>query len=476
MPISILMPALSPTMEAGKLAKWHVKEGDAVSSGDVIAEIETDKATMEVEAVDEGVIGKLVVKEGTDGVAVNATIALLLEEGESADALDDVDTGASAMSGPQPDELEQPESGRSGDGNDKTVALESSRDTGPDSVGSSGQSKILSAEKPVGSAEHNRLFASPLARRLAAASNIDLNLLRGSGPNGRIIKRDIEQAMASGAALEAGKVQPAGLKATELVASDSYAARVPGLPGGMSDEEIKALYDSGSYELVPHDNMRRIIAARLVESKLTIPHFYLTLDCELDNLLASRTRMNATAPQEGRNAFRLSVNDFIIKALAMALQQVPHANATWTRDAVLRHKSSDIGVAVAVEGGLFTPVIRHAELKSLSEISNEMKELGERARNKRLAPHEYQGGTTSISNLGMYGISKFDAVINPPHASILAVGRGEKRPVVKGEELQIATVMTVTLSCDHRVIDGALGAELLGAFKQFIEDPVTMLV
>lgn len=309
-----------------------------------------------------------------------------------------------------------------------------------------------------------RIFASPLAKRLAADAGIDLIMLSGSGPRGRIVKRDVLEAKTTGAT----SLQP--------VSSASAGGAGGTVVQPMADSQVLALYDQGSYEVVPHDTMRRTIATRLVQAKTTIPHFYLNVDCELDALLAARRRMNETAPKDGPNSFKLSVNDFIIKAMGMALQQVPGANATWTEQGMLLHQSSDIGVAVAIEGGLMTPIIRHAELKSLSEISNEMKSLAGRARERRLAPHEYQGGSTSISNLGMFGIKKFDAVINPPHASILAVGQGEMRPVVKDGGVVPVTMMSVTLSCDHRVVDGALGAELLSAFKGFIEDPVTMLV
>lgn len=309
-----------------------------------------------------------------------------------------------------------------------------------------------------------RIFASPLAKRLAANAGIDLELISGTGPHGRIVKRDVQEA------------EKNGVQLTQLtkVPSESSGGALAIRP--MADDQVLALFEKGTYEITPHDNMRRTIATRLVQAKTTIPHFYLDIDCELDALLAARKRMNETSPKDGPNAYKLSVNDFIIKALGMALQQVPDANAVWTEQGMLKAQSSDIGVAVAVEGGLFTPIIRHAELKSLSEISNEMKSLAARARERRLAPHEYQGGTTSISNLGMFGIKKFDAVINPPHATILAVGQGEKRPIVKGDAIVPVTVMSVTLSCDHRVVDGALGAELLEAFKRFIEDPVTMLV
>lgn len=314
-------------------------------------------------------------------------------------------------------------------------------------------------------AAHDRILASPLARRLARQAGLALEALSGSGPHGRIIKRDIEAALASGTVKQADS----GMAHREVATAPHPAAALP-------DDKILALYDKGSYELVPHDKMRRVIAERLTIAKQTIPHYYLSIDCRLDELIRARERMNAAAPADGPRSYKLSVNDFIIKAMALALQEVPAANATWTDAGMLRHKYSDVGVAVAIEGGLFTPVIKHAEVKSLSEISNEMRDLAERARKRRLAPHEYQGGTTSISNLGMYGIRAFDAVINPPHATILAVGAAERRPVVARDGLEAATVMSVTLSCDHRVVDGATGAALLGALRAFIEDPVRMLI
>jgi pyruvate dehydrogenase E2 component (dihydrolipoamide acetyltransferase) len=324
-------------------------------------------------------------------------------------------------------------------------------------------------------ANGERVFASPLARRLATAGGLSLSALSGSGPHGRIIKRDVE------AALKAARAPEEGARSARADAGTGVAPRGAGLPAPapaapMADDKVLALFEKSSYELVPHDGMRRIIAQRLTLSKQTIPHFYLTVDCRIDELLAARQRLNAASPKDGPRAFRLTVNDFFIKALALALTQVPAANVTWTEAATLRHKYSDVGVAVAIEGGLFTPIIRHAELKSLSEISNEMRDLAERARKRRLFPHEYQGGTTSISNLGMYGIKSFEAVINPPHATILAVGAGEKRPVVTGDRVAVATIMAATLSCDHRVVDGAVGAELLNAFKTLIEDPVRMLI
>ena len=450
MPTEILMPALSPTMEEGKLAKWLVKEGQQVKAGDIIAEIETDKATMEVEAVDEGTVGKLLVSEGTEGVKVNTPIAMLVGEGESpatAPALKPAapPRAAAAAAGPAPAKSAAPVS----------PAARASPAAAP-----------VQRSAPAANGHGERIFASPLARRLAKDAGLDLAALAGTGPHGRIVKRDVETAVKNGGA----RLQP---KAGTAVATKPA---VPLTPQPMADDKILALYEKGSYEVVPHDNMRKVIAQRLTQSKQTIPHFRLSVDCRIDELLRARERMNAVSPKDGPRAYKLSVNDFAIKALGMALAQVPAANVTWTDAGTLRHKYSDVGVAVAIEGGLFTPIIRHAELKSLSEISNEMRDLADRARKRRLAPHEYQGGTTSISNLGMYGIKSFDAVINPPHATILAVGMGEKRPVVSGDKVEVATVVTCTLSCDHRVVDGAVGAELLNAFKMLIEDPVRMLV
>jgi pyruvate dehydrogenase E2 component (dihydrolipoamide acetyltransferase) len=455
MATQILMPALSPTMEEGKLAKWLVKEGQKVRSGDIIAEIETDKATMEVEAVDEGTVGSLLIAEGTDKVKVNTPIAVLLEEGENA--------GAAA-----PKARSSPPAAAAAPQEKKAASASAAKPQAP--AEHAPAAPAPAAAKPAANGHAGeRIFASPLARRLAAEAKVDLARVAGSGPHGRIVQRDIEAAVKSGTA-------KAGAPAPSTAMTTASAAPATALAAPMADSKVLALYEAGSYEVLPHDGMRRIIAERLTQSKQTVPHFYLNLDCRLDQLLAARTRINAAAPKEGPRAFKLSVNDFIIKALALALQHVPAANATWTAAGMLRHRHSDVGVAVAVEGGLFTPVIRHAELKTLGEISNEMKDLAERARKRRLAPHEYQGGTTSISNLGMYGIASFDAVINPPHATILAVGAGEKRPVVNGDRIEVATVMSCTLSCDHRVVDGAIGAELLNAFRALIEDPVRMLV
>ena len=448
----ILMPALSPTMEEGKLAKWLVKEGQMIKAGDVIAEIETDKATMEVEASEEGKLGKILVAEGTEGVKVNTPIATLLAEGESPSAL------------PLPARKEPPKP--------PPLAAAPARPPGPAAGGApiasapgAGKARAV-ATAPRQQVGLPRIFASPLARRLARAGGLDLSALSGSGPHGRIIKRDVEAA-AKGRAAAA----PQASKAMAALSGAGLKAPQP-----MADDKILALYEKSSYELVPHDGMRKVIAQRLTLSKQTIPHFYLSVDCRIDALLAARQRMNAASPKDGPRAFKLTVNDILIKALGLALAQVPAANVTWTDAGTLRHKYCDVGVAVAIEGGLFTPIIRHAELKSLSEISNEMRDLAERARKRRLAPHEYQGGTTSLSNLGMYGIKSFEAVINPPHATILAVGAGERRPVVTGEGVASATIMAATLSCDHRVVDGAVGAELLNAFKTLIEEPVRMLI
>jgi len=456
MPINITMPALSPTMEEGNLSKWLVKEGDKVSPGDVIAEIETDKATMEVEAVDEGTVAKLVVPAGTEGVKVNALIAILAGEGE--------DAGAAAKSG--------------GDATPKAEApkADAPKAEAPKPAPATAAPAPAKAEAaPVGNghASGERVFASPLARRIAKDAGVDVTAVTGTGPHGRVVKADVEAAIAGGGAkaAPAAKAAPIGAPA----AAPAAAAKP------MSDDQVLKLFAEGSYELVPHDNMRKTIARRLVEAKSTIPHFYLTLDCELDALLALRTQINAAAPikktEKGEvPAYKLSVNDMVIKAMAMALMAVPDANASWTDSAMVKHKHADVGVAVSIPGGLITPIIRRADEKTLSTISNEMKDLASRARGRKLKPEEYQGGTTAVSNLGMFGIKDFAAVINPPHATILAVGAGEERAVVKNGEIKIATVMSVTLSTDHRAVDGALGAELLGAFKRMIENPMGMLV
>ena len=455
MPINILMPALSPTMEVGNLAKWLKKEGDTVKPGDVIAEIETDKATMEVEAIDEGRIGRILVPEGTQEVKVNAPIAILLEMGEDASAMKD----AAPAAAPPPKKAEAaPTASASAEAKpaDPVPAREKAAGAATPAVG------VPTTAKANG--EGRRVFASPLARRLAKEDGIDLGALTGSGPHGRVVKADIVAAKSGAAPMAKAPAVPS-------------AAPSPALAPGMADAQILKLFEEGSYEIIPHDNVRKIIARRLVEAKTTIPHFYLTVDTEIDSLLALRSDINAAAPldKDKNPAWKVSVNDMVIKALAMALQRVPDANVTWTEGGMLRHKHSDIGVAVSIPGGLITPVVRHAEEKRLSDISNEMKDLAARARLRKLAPQEYQGGSSAVSNLGMFGIKDFAAVINPPHASILAVGAGEERAIVRKGKVEVATIMTVTLSTDHRAVDGALGAQLIGAFKALIEKPAGML-
>ena len=428
MATEILMPALSPTMEEGTLAKWLVKEGDTVSAGDLLAEIETDKATMEFEAVDEGIIGKLLVAEGTEGVKVNAPIAILLEEGEDASAA----PAASAPTPAKPTEQAAP-----------VVAVAASAPAAP------------------AKEDGNRVFASPLARRIAADKGLDLAAIAGSGPKGRIVKADVLSAEAAPA------------KAAAPSAAQPAKAAAAAAPAGLSTETVLQMYADRETEEVKLDGMRKTIAARLTEAKQTIPHFYLRRDIRLDALLDFRAMLNK---QLEARAVKLSVNDFIIKACALALQEVPAANAVWAGDRILKLKPSDVAVAVAIEGGLFTPVLRDAHQKSLSALSSEMKDLAARARDRKLSPQEYQGGSFAISNLGMFGIDNFDAVINPPHGAILAVGAGVKKPVVGDDgELAVATVMSVTLSVDHRVIDGALGAQLLQAIKDNLENPLGML-
>ncbi len=426
MPTEILMPALSPTMEEGTLAKWLVKEGETIASGDLIAEIETDKATMEFEAVDEGILGKILIPGGSEGVKVNTPIAVLLEEGESPDDL------SAAPAAPPP------------------IAEASASAPEPTPAAPAAPQKDAA-----------RIFASPLARRIAAQKGLDLAQISGSGPHGRIIKADVEAVQTAPA--------PTAAPAAPPQASAAPAAA----PAGPSADMVAKMYANRDTEEIKLDGMRKTIAARLSEAKQTIPHFYLRRDIKLDALLALRSQLNSQLAARG---VKLSVNDFIIKALANALQQVPACNAVWAGDKVLQLKSSDVAVAVAIEGGLFTPVLQDADMKSLSALSTEMKDLAARARSRKLAPHEYQGGTFAISNLGMFGIDNFDAIVNPPHAGILAVGAGVKKPVVSADgELTVATVMSVTMSVDHRVIDGALGAELLKAIVENLENPLTML-
>jgi len=421
MPIEILMPALSPTMEEGTLAKWLVKEGDSVASGNLIAEIETDKATMEFEAVDEGIIGKILVADGTEGVKVNSVIAVLLEDGES---IDDI----GKASAPEPIKA-------------KPVALKN------EEITTGSNMRVASQET-----DTNRIFASPLARRIAGNNNIDLTKISGSGPHGRIVKADVVD-------------KPANV-------ASSPPATTP-TSTGLSSDVISKIYADREYEIIELNSMRKTVAARLTEAKQTIPHFYLRRDIKIDALLAARVHINKGLEKRG---LKLSVNDFIIKACAVALQTVPTANVVWANERIFQLKPSDVAVAVSVDDGLFTPVIKDAETKSLSQLSIEMKDLATRAREGKLAPSEYLGGSFAISNLGMFGIDNFDAVINPPHGAILAVGAGAKKPVVdKDGALSVATVMSVTLSVDHRAIDGALGAILLNAIVDNLENPVSML-
>ena len=437
MPTEVLMPALSPTMEEGTLAKWLVKEGDTVSSGDLLAEIETDKATMEFEAVDEGTVGKILVAEGTEGVKVNTPIAVLLDDGESAD---DIGSASDA-----PEEAPKKE------------------DSAPAPKAEAEEAAPAASAAPAApqTASGDRIFASPLARRIAKDKGLDLSQIKGSGPKGRIVKADVENA------------QPGAAQAAPQAAAAPAAAATAAAPAGAAADAVMAMFQDREFEEVKLDGMRKTIAARLGEAKQTIPHFYLRRDIQLDALLKFRGELNKQLEARG---VKLSVNDFIIKACAIALQEVPDANAVWAGDRILKLAPSDVAVAVAIEGGLFTPVLKDAHMKSLSALSAEMKDLATRARDRKLAPHEYQGGSFAISNLGMFGIDNFDAVINPPHGSILAVGAGVKKPVVGDDgELTVATVMSVTLSVDHRVIDGALGAQFLDAIKSGLENPVAML-
>ena len=461
MAIKITMPALSPTMEEGTLSKWDIKEGDKVSPGDTVAEIETDKATMEVDAADEGTLVKIVVPAGTQGVKVNALIGILAEDGESAE---------DAIKAIEDEEKKQPSSSPA-PAQPTTPAAAAKADTTPVQTAKAPsapkQATPTSSETPV-TEKGNRIFASPLARRLAKQNGLQLSLISGTGPHGRIIKRDIDSALANGTGKATGNVE----QSVQTSASTESSS---------TDEMTMKLFNTDEYEIVPHDGMRKTIAKRLVESKRTVPHFYVTIDCEIDALLKLRAELNAAAPMVKTSAgekpaYKLSVNDMVIKATALALKAVPDANVSWLDSGMMRHKFVDVGVAVSIPNGLITPIIKHAEEKSLSTISNAMKDLAKRARERKLKPEEYQGGTTAVSNMGMYGVKDFCAIINPPHATIFAIGAGEQRAVVKNGALAIATVMSVTLSTDHRAVDGALAAELAQAFKKFIENPMSMLV
>lgn len=436
MPINITMPALSPTMEEGTLSSWLVKVGDEIGPGDVIAEIETDKATMEVEAVDEGTVLELLVEAGTEGVKVNSVIATISGEDEGSTPAPAVAPAAAVSPAP------------------KTEAAPIA-------------APVAAVAAPA-KQDGERVFSSPLARRIAKNAGVDIAAVSGSGPHGRVIKRDVETAIANGVTSAAPEAKAASAAPTATPAAK---------PASMSEEQVLKLFDEDSYELVKHDGMRKTIASRLQESKQNVPHFYVSADCELDALLALRSQLNKGAPvKDDKPTYKISVNDMVIKAMSLALRDVPDANVSWTDTNMVKHKHVDVGVAVSIDGGLITPIVRNAEEKTLSTIANEMKDLAKRARDKKLAPSEYQGGTTAVSNLGMFGVKNFAAIVNPPHSTILAVGAGEKRPVVKDGELAVATVMTVTLSTDHRSVDGALGAELIAAFKGYIENPMGMLV
>ena len=423
MPTTVAMPALSPTMTEGTLARWLVREGDSVSAGDVIAEIETDKAAMELEAVDGGLVGRLLVAEGTEGVPVNQPIAVMLEEGEDASALDGFEPAPEAAP----------------------------RMPAPPPAATSGSAPRQG--HPESSAR--RVFASPLARRMAERAGLDLSAIQGTGPRGRIVKTDVEAALSEGSPQAAPTPRVAASRAD----MDEAPSRAPSPPAGES-------------EIVPHTAMRKAIARRLSESKRTVPHFYLTVDCDIDRLLAMRREFNE---RDGAD-YRISMNDFVVRAAALALRETPDANASWSDEGMIRYGSVDVSVAVATDAGLIAPIVRNADRKGLGEISAEMKDLAARARDGGLLPEEYQGGTFSISNLGMFGVREFSAIVNPPQSAILAVGAGEPRPVVRDGALNVATVASCTLSCDHRVVDGAVGARLLAAFKGFVEDPLTMLL
>jgi pyruvate dehydrogenase E2 component (dihydrolipoamide acetyltransferase) len=434
MAATVLMPALSPTMEKGKLAKWLKKEGDTVKSGDILAEIETDKATMEVEAVDEGTLGKIMVAAGTEDVLVNTPIALILAEGEKA--------GAVPSPSPAAPKTPLPQAGE--------VKAASPKPSSLPQAGETGEAR----------ASEGRVFASPLAKRLAREKGVNLSALKGSGPHGRIVSRDVADA------------KPGAASAAKPAAAPVAFAAPP------SDAAILKNFAEGSYDLVPHDSMRKVIARRLTESKQTIPHFYVSVDVTLDHLLDLRERLNGQAPKtkDGLPAYKISVNDFIIKAMAMALIKVPDANVSWTESAMVKHKHADIGIAVSIPGGLITPVVRKAETKGLAQISSEMKDYAKRAKDRKLKPDEYTGGSAAISNMGMMNVSNFAAIVNPPHASILAIGTGTRRSVVRGNDIVIEQQMTMTLSTDHRCIDGALGAEFINAIKLYLEEPGLMLV
>jgi len=472
MSTQILMPALSPTMEEGKLSKWLVKEGDTVKSGDILCEIETDKATMEFEAVDEGRIGKLLVAEGTEGVKVNSPIAVLLGEDESAGAADIPVAMKSIKDAVAAEVKPKIASPLEGEAAPKERVGGIAQNPPPTRAP---QATPASRDLPLKGGGEGRIFASPLARRIAQQKGIDIAALTGSGPRGRIVKSDVEAPSfgARGPSTSSGRAPQDDAKG-DRHPEERAEANVS--KGGIAPlPDAKLFYKPEDYVEIPHDAMRKSIAKRLSSATALIPHFYLTVDCNIDSLMATRARLNEASPK-GEGAYKLSVNDFLVKASALALKQVPEVNASWTDAAILRHKHADVGVAVALDFGLITPIVFRAEEKGLADISNEVKALAEKARTKKLKPQEYEGGSFAISNLGMFGIKNFTAVINPPHAGILAIGAGEQRTVVIGGKVEIATVMTVTMSCDHRVIDGATGARFLQVFKRYIEEPAAMLL
>jgi pyruvate dehydrogenase E2 component (dihydrolipoamide acetyltransferase) len=453
MPIYILMPALSPTMEKGNLARWLKKEGDKIKSGDILAEIETDKATMEVEAVDEGVLAKIVVPDGTSDVPVNDIIGMITAEGEDASS---VQTPTAAKSTASPASA-------------SAASSASSSNASGSNAHASASAQASGTHAAAASASNGeRIFASPLAKRIAKEGGLDLASLTGSGPHGRIVERDVKTALAEGP-----KPAPA-----PVPSSSGPVVHSPAVVSSLSDEAVKAYFEPGAYDEIPHDTMRKTIARRLAEAKATIPHFYLTVDCEIDALLKLREDVNrgASLNRDGKPSYKISVNDMVIKAMALAIVRVPGANVSFTEAGMLHHHHAHIAVAVAIPDGLITPVIRDADLLPLSVLSNQMKDMVARAKDRRLKPHEYQGGVTAISNLGMYGIKDFCAVINPPQSSILAIGMNEERAIVKHGAIVIANMMSVTISCDHRAMDGAKGAELISAFKKLIENPISMLV
>ncbi|KAB1076656.1 pyruvate dehydrogenase complex dihydrolipoamide acetyltransferase [Methylobacterium soli] len=482
MPINVLMPALSPTMEKGNLAKWLKKEGDPIKSGDVLAEIETDKATMEVEAIDEGVLAKILVPEGTADVPVNDLIALIAAEGEDPGSVQ-APAGGGGDAKPAAAASPADQNTTPGGGHMSYERVNEAPGGATPTQGAPAKAESAKAEsgKPNGAApaeSGGRVFASPLARRIARQDGIDLSAVRGSGPHGRVIERDVRAAIAGGTAKAGAPKAAAAAPAAAPAPAAPPQKAAASAPAGLSLDQVRGFFQKGAYEEVPLDGMRKTIAKRLTEAMQVAPHFYLTVDCEIDALMKLREQLNGSAgkDKDGKPNFKLSVNDFIIKAMGLALIRVPAANAVWAEDRVLRFKNAEVGVAVAIDGGLFTPVIRRADEKTLSTISNEMKDFAGRARAKKLKPEEYQGGVTSVSNLGMFGIKHFTAVINPPQSTILAVGAGEKRVVVKDNAPAVVQMMTATLSCDHRVLDGALGAELIAAFKSLIENPMGMLV